>query len=91
MSVNTREATTTKTSKGIVRLSNTSDFVEPSQKCILPIQNAVKKKNDGLVSLHSKNSQNLIKKKVRITLQDCLACSGCVTTTENNISILESF
>nr|CAD2188185.1 unnamed protein product [Meloidogyne enterolobii] len=91
MSVNTKAATTTKTSKGIVRLSNTSDFVEPSQKCILPIQNAVKKKNDGLVSLHSKNSQNLIKKKVRITLQDCLACSGCVTTTENNISILESF
>ncbi|KAF7632813.1 Fe_hyd_lg_C domain-containing protein [Meloidogyne graminicola] len=88
MSLNTKRQPL---AKGIVRLSNTSDFVEPSQKCILPIQNSIKKKGDGLVLLHSKNSQNLIKKKVKITLEDCLACSGCVTTTENNISILDSF
>nr|CCC94119.1 putative iron-containing hydrogenase [Trypanosoma congolense IL3000] len=53
------------------------DYIAPSEACILPtqMQNAVG--SSGSITRH-----NSTKEAVKITLQDCLACSGCVTTAE---------
>jgi len=71
---------------GIVRISNISDFIEPSQQCILPQIEARKEEATGknLVGIHKSKDAPLGKteKKVKVTLNDCLACSGCITTAE---------
>ena len=85
------------TFSGIVRISNISDFIEPSQvwnlfifyfinaifkKCVLPIQNGRNQADEGknLVVLHPK-SQIKAQEKVKISLNDCLACSGLFLST----------
>lgn len=51
-----------------VRLDNLNDFIEPSTTCIKPQD---KKPAAGVVA------------KVKdISLSDCLACSGCITSAE---------
>jgi iron only hydrogenase large subunit-like protein len=50
-----------------VKLENLNDFIEPSSKCIKPIE----KKPAGVVA-----------KVSDINLSDCLACSGCITSAE---------
>ncbi|KAL3089529.1 hypothetical protein niasHS_006913 [Heterodera schachtii] len=72
---------------GIVRIKNVSDFVEPSQKCILPLrQNGEGQKavvGKRLVGIHAKSVPSAATaKRVKVTLDDCLVCSGCVTTGE---------
>ncbi|MCP9258793.1 putative cytosolic Fe-S cluster assembly factor oxy-4 [Dirofilaria immitis] len=68
---------------GIVKISNVSDFIAPSQACILPLQS----KESGLeVQIQdrnrSKKKDDNEMKKVAVTLKDCLACSGCITSAE---------
>lgn len=71
---------------GIVRISNISDFIEPSQKCILPQIESRKVESTGrnLVGIHKGKDASMEKteRKVKVTLNDCLACSGCITTAE---------
>ncbi|KEG13997.1 putative hydrogenase [Trypanosoma grayi] len=52
------------------------DYIAPSEACTLPTR-LKQGEGDGSVQRHS--SANEV---VKITLQDCLACSGCVTTAE---------
>ena len=65
---------------GALRLTDLNDFIGPSQDCIKPIEipkNTVKRgkiKLDGAV--------NVSQSKPVISLTDCLACSGCVTSAE---------
>lgn len=51
-----------------VRLENLNDFIQPSSSCIKPIE----KKAPGVVA-----------KVNDISLSDCLACSGCITSAES--------
>ncbi|KAL4002120.1 Iron only hydrogenase large subunit C-terminal domain family protein [Acanthocheilonema viteae] len=68
---------------GIVKISNISDFIAPSQACILPLQS---KESDMEVQIRARNRSKAIDnnatRKVTITLNDCLACSGCITSAE---------
>ena len=59
------------------------DFITPSQACIKPLLAAIPGAGTpgGRLTLHSKGDV-APKEFVKITLQDCLACSGCVTTAE---------
>jgi iron only hydrogenase large subunit-like protein len=54
------------------KLSDLDDFLAPSLECIKPLPN--QKKPDLIKSTADKIGQ--------VTLQDCLACSGCVTSAE---------
>eukprot|EP01065_Artemidia_motanka_P037780 TRINITY_DN4666_c1_g1_i1.p1 TRINITY_DN4666_c1_g1~~TRINITY_DN4666_c1_g1_i1.p1 ORF type:complete len:554 (+),score=94.99 TRINITY_DN4666_c1_g1_i1:91-1752(+) len=59
------------------------DYIAPSQACILPL--AGDGGGSGEVVKHAKTQRKegpAQGKKVEITLADCLACSGCVTTAE---------
>ncbi|CEF67840.1 Nuclear prelamin A recognition factor [Strongyloides ratti] len=82
-----------KTFSGIVQISNVSDYILPSQGCIIPLATDKKKESVAEVSLKKKPSANLkdkkeLKEKVKISLNDCLSCNGCVTTAE--VLLIES-
>ena len=55
---------------GVVKLTDVSDFISASQDCVVA-SNAPKK-----------IAKEVSKEPVKISLQDCLACSGCVTSAE---------
>lgn len=59
-----------------------NDFITPNQVCINPIKNTYEKANDDVIEVGKEDD---VPTKVNITLQDCLACSGCVTTSEELI------
>ncbi|CAD8093774.1 unnamed protein product [Paramecium sonneborni] len=65
-----------------IKISSVSDYIVPSQECIKPLMKNVKLQLDD-PSIQLK--PNLIKNQnnvAKVSLQDCLACSGCVTTAE---------
>eukprot|EP00210_Caulerpa_lentillifera_P006241 g5962.t1 len=55
---------------GVVKLDNISDFITTSQNCIVASNAPQQPKKE------------VSTEPVKISLQDCLACSGCVTTAE---------
>uniref|UniRef100_A0A1B0B0G6 Iron hydrogenase small subunit domain-containing protein n=1 Tax=Glossina palpalis gambiensis TaxID=67801 RepID=A0A1B0B0G6_9MUSC len=74
---------------GALQLTNLDDFITPSQECIKPviIEKSKSKtgakisiQDDGYYEETEDGSRKL--QKVEITLQDCLACSGCITSAE---------
>ncbi|XP_051160482.1 probable cytosolic Fe-S cluster assembly factor GK14772 [Leptopilina boulardi] len=76
---------------GTLQLTNLDDFINPSQECIKPVE--IKKANvktgskieiqeDGYVEIDEKGDSKQLE-KVGITLADCLACSGCITSAES--------
>eukprot|EP00794_Sanderia_malayensis_P015037 gene15037-16590_t len=77
---------------GVVQLTDLDDFITPSQECIKPIkvekkQNskgmaAIKIQSDGSYFEVNNDGQEIRLKKASITLNDCLACSGCITSAE---------
>ncbi|XP_015110181.1 probable cytosolic Fe-S cluster assembly factor AAEL012261 [Diachasma alloeum] len=76
---------------GALQITSLDDFITPSQECIKPIEvlkstsktgSKIKIQDDGAyVQLNERGSEKL--QKVEITLADCLACSGCITTAES--------
>jgi hypothetical protein len=61
------------------------------QKCILPFSKTKEEdkpaENGNLMGVKIKSRKKINaavngKSRVKVTLEDCLACSGCVTTTE---------
>ncbi|XP_076281787.1 putative cytosolic Fe-S cluster assembly factor GJ13047 isoform X1 [Lasioglossum baleicum] len=77
---------------GALQLTNLDDFITPSQECIKPIEiQASKRKTgakikieeDGIPSVLNEIGQPERLQKVEITLADCLACSGCITSAES--------
>uniref|UniRef100_A0A915B889 Iron hydrogenase large subunit C-terminal domain-containing protein n=2 Tax=Parascaris univalens TaxID=6257 RepID=A0A915B889_PARUN len=70
---------------GVVRISNVSDFIAPSQACILPLRKNDPTISESLVSIRGKGSVERAdgtSTKVRVSLNDCLACNGCITSAE---------
>ncbi|XP_016205847.1 protein NAR1 isoform X1 [Arachis ipaensis] len=65
-----------------LRIGDLNDFIAPSQACIVSLKGLKAKANKsdskGLVG---KNKQ-VQSEPVKISLKDCLACSGCVTSAE---------
>lgn len=73
---------------GALQLTNLDDFITPSQECIKPVEiKSVKSKTGSKITIHEDGMQDVIDsgqrlQKVEITLGDCLACSGCITSAE---------
>ncbi|XP_017105203.1 probable cytosolic Fe-S cluster assembly factor GF22738 [Drosophila bipectinata] len=74
---------------GALQLTDIDDFITPSQECVKPITIDKKKsktgakisvQEDGYYEESETGKQKL--QKLEITLQDCLACSGCITSAE---------
>jgi len=69
-----------------IKLKEVSDFVTPSQRCVLPLSKTKSEDNkpDNLVGIKikSRKKMNIEKTTIKLALEDCLACSGCVTTSE---------
>ncbi|XP_035911220.1 probable cytosolic Fe-S cluster assembly factor AGAP009023 [Anopheles stephensi] len=73
-----------------LQLTDLDDFITPSQECIKPVKIETSKSKTGAkitiqddgsyVQESSSGIQKL--EKVEITLADCLACSGCITSAE---------
>ncbi|CAK9236663.1 unnamed protein product [Sphagnum troendelagicum] len=79
-----------------VKVGRHNDFISPSQACVVSL-NSLKKSSpqafddDGLVQIQSKkllnpdfNQASALSKSdpVKVSLHDCLACSGCITSAE---------
>ncbi|XP_025413492.1 probable cytosolic Fe-S cluster assembly factor AGAP009023 [Sipha flava] len=76
---------------GALKLTDLDDFITPSQECIKPVQfekstlgtgAKIKIGDDGSYFQESKNGKSEKLKQVEISLTDCLACSGCITSAE---------
>ena len=68
-----------------VKIADLDDYITPSQNCVVPIVNQEPSKK---FQIQLENEPDLIKvkdsstKTAKVTLNDCLACSGCVTSAE---------
>ncbi|KAK1132795.1 hypothetical protein K0M31_014168 [Melipona bicolor] len=76
---------------GALQITNLDDFITPSQECIKPIEiqksksktgAKIKIEEDGTPFVLNEAGQSEKLQKVEITLADCLACSGCITSAE---------
>ena len=76
---------------GGLRLTDLDDFIAPSQECIKPVKverlpgsktTKVQVENDGDYFQIDDEGIKTALPKAKITLSDCLACSGCVTSAE---------
>ncbi|KAG8557359.1 hypothetical protein GDO81_016604 [Engystomops pustulosus] len=76
---------------GVLQLTDLDDYIGPSQDCIKP--DKVEKKagrgaakirieDDGSYFQVNQDGASQKLEKAKITLNDCLACSGCVTSAE---------
>ena len=76
---------------GVLQLTDLDDFINPSQECVKPVK--IEKNEGGVAKIQVEddgsyyqlnNAGNKTKlEKAKITLNDCLACSGCITSAES--------
>ncbi|KAB0401612.1 hypothetical protein E2I00_007270, partial [Balaenoptera physalus] len=76
---------------GALQLTDLDDFIAPSQDCIKPMR-VDKKPGSGAAKIHIENDGSYFQvsqdggtkklERAKISLDDCLACSGCVTSAE---------
>ncbi len=69
------------------KLSDLDDFLKPSLECIKPLLPTAKiNMTSDIIMIDTGLKPDLIKssgdKIASVTLTDCLACSGCVTSAE---------
>ncbi|GAB2225950.1 hypothetical protein Droror1_Dr00021731 [Drosera rotundifolia] len=71
-----------------LRISDVNDFITPSQICIVSLNGSkagstIQDKLEGLkVAKVAPAVKQLAPEPVKISLKDCLACSGCITSAE---------
>eukprot|EP00501_MAST-03F_sp_TOSAG23-6_P002176 GSMAST32.ASY1.ANO1.2276.1 assembled CDS len=66
-----------------VVLGDLNDFIAPSQACVNPMFGALgSSKGASKISLTSGAFSGITAPKATVSLNDCLACSGCVTSAE---------
>ncbi|KAK3089490.1 hypothetical protein FSP39_004011 [Pinctada imbricata] len=76
---------------GALQLTDLNDFITPSQECIKPVTIERKPGKVGKIRIEDDGSYMEITnegverklQKAKITLNDCLACSGCITSAES--------
>ncbi|XP_064647003.1 cytosolic Fe-S cluster assembly factor narfl-like [Lineus longissimus] len=77
---------------GALQLTDLDDFITPSQECIKPVKierrpgkktGVIKIENDGSYLQIGEDGEERKLEKAKITLNDCLACSGCITSAES--------
>ncbi|XP_046523173.1 cytosolic iron-sulfur assembly component 3 [Equus quagga] len=76
---------------GALQLTDLDDFIGPSQDCIKPVK-VDKRLGSGVAKIHIEDDGSYFQvghdggtrklEKAKISLDDCLACSGCVTSAE---------
>lgn len=65
-------------------LGDLNDFISPSQACIKPVPSKKETFPSELsVSIDVNDSNSVSSDPVTISLNDCLACSGCITSAES--------
>ena len=85
-----------------LKLTNLDDFISPSQACVKPLIGtsdaskaegaavSISLEDDGsYVQIHSSGTKTTLS-KAEISLNDCLACSGCVTSAETVLITAQS-
>ncbi|XP_024524681.1 protein NAR1 [Selaginella moellendorffii] len=72
-----------------LKLADLNDFIAPSQACVVSLNSKKIEDDGGSVKIHSRvpssfdQTKNVaVEKPVKVTLHDCLACSGCITSAE---------
>ncbi|KAJ3305868.1 hypothetical protein HDV03_000977 [Kappamyces sp. JEL0829] len=80
-----------------VMLTDLNDFIAPGQDCIKPVETIKKSGADSKVSMRDGNmyevaidGKEMELEKAKITLNDCLACSGCITSAETVLIAMQS-
>ncbi|XP_063270651.1 cytosolic iron-sulfur assembly component 3 isoform X2 [Prinia subflava] len=77
---------------GVLQLTDLDDFIAPSQECIKPVQldkkpgkaaAKIRIEADGSYFQVNQDGEAQKLEKAKITLNDCLACSGCITSAES--------
>lgn len=72
-------------------MTDLDDFITPSQECIKPVKvekkpgqlAKIKIEDDGSYVQLSEDGERTQLQRAQITLNDCLACSGCITSAES--------
>eukprot|EP00056_Hartaetosiga_gracilis_P003839 m.67888 g.67888 ORF g.67888 m.67888 type:complete len:481 (-) comp11600_c0_seq1:872-2314(-) len=89
--------TTTTTRGGGVKLGDLNDFISPSQACIKPVETRkdgkaakISIEPDGSYAQMMEDGSKQQLEKAKISLDDCLACSGCVTSAETVLIELQN-
>ncbi|TGZ72943.1 hypothetical protein CRM22_001786 [Opisthorchis felineus] len=75
----------------IVRLNDIDDYIAPAKSCIKPVKvdtqggrtKSIRIEQDGTYTAVTETGESYTLKKASISLNDCLACSGCITTAES--------
>ncbi|KAJ2962550.1 hypothetical protein NQZ79_g2430 [Umbelopsis isabellina] len=80
-------------------LTDLNDYISPSQACIKPVE-VQKKENEEQTSIKVNEAGNYYEVSVdgteeklesaSISLNDCLACSGCITSAESVLITMQS-
>jgi len=77
-----------------LKLTGLDDYITPSQACIKPVESGIQgssknstvtiqlEENGSYSEVHGDGSKVALK-PAKITLNDCLACSGCITSAES--------
>nr|XP_029502031.1 cytosolic Fe-S cluster assembly factor narfl-like isoform X1 [Oncorhynchus nerka] len=77
---------------GVLQLTDLDDFITPSQECVKPVKLEKKQgRSVAKIQIEDDGSYFQVKQdggkqkleKAKITLNDCLACSGCITSAES--------
>ncbi|XP_030194303.1 cytosolic Fe-S cluster assembly factor narfl [Gadus morhua] len=77
---------------GVLKLTDLDDFITPSQECVKPVK-LEKKQGESVAKIQIEDDGSYFQinqdggkqklEKAKITLNDCLACSGCITSAES--------
>ncbi|XP_056258227.1 cytosolic Fe-S cluster assembly factor narfl [Seriola aureovittata] len=77
---------------GVLQLTDLDDFITPSQECVKPVK-IEKKQGKSVAKIQIEDDGSYVQinqdggkkklEKAKITLNDCLACSGCITSAES--------
>ncbi|XP_039070320.1 protein NAR1-like [Hibiscus syriacus] len=68
-----------------LRIGDLSDFIAPSQACVVSLKATPKKPETQVLAAKSQQIE-----PVKISLKDCLACSGCITSAETVMLMKQS-
>ena len=73
---------------GTVKLLDLNDYIKPEEECVVLIKESKDKQKNGELIFESDLGfkPDLIKntkgEKAKININDCLACNGCITSSE---------